>query len=82
MSAVHYDHAAEIWTNNAPTGRFARVLKGQVRDYGGNVIFSGTADECAAYAEKNRPCRLVPTDWQDHGEEVAGADVTWQLVTV
>lgn len=84
MTAVYLNHAAEIWsadpTAAGPTGRFAEVLRGEVQDHGGNVLFAGTADECVAQRYQI-PTRLVPTEWREVAGEVAGADHHWQLVT-
>lgn len=63
MTAIHLAHAAEIFTAAGPTGNVAEVLRGEVRDYGGNVLFAGTADECVANRATWRiPTRLVPTE--------------------
>ena len=83
-TGVHLPHAADIWVNGdvpAPTGQWAEVLEGEVRDYGGDVLFSGTADECVADRAKWRmPTRLVPTRWRRVDAEFVDADVLWQLV--
>jgi hypothetical protein len=81
MNATHQTHAAEIYHLDGPTGDFAEVLRGDVRDHGGNVLFSGSADECVAEAASYRiPVRLVPTEWRRVAGEVVGADYHWQLV--
>jgi len=69
-------HAAEVVNNEGPTGNFVEVLTGEVQDYGGNVLFAGSADECVA--EKWRiPTRLVPKTTRKVNAEVAGADHLW-----
>jgi hypothetical protein len=78
-------HAAEIWSaapqDAGPTGRFAEVLRGQVQDAGGNVLFEGNADDCVAERAAFRgPAKLVPTDWREVNGDVVGADHSWQLV--
>jgi len=79
MTAIHLTHAAELYATDGPTGDHVEVLRGEVQDYGGNVLFAGTADECVA--QKHRiPTRRVPTEWRKVAGEVAGADHTWQLV--
>lgn len=84
-NAVHLTHAAEIWSTDpgaaGPTGDFAMVVRGEVRDHGGNVLFAGTATECAFAQKRLRvPSRLCPTEWREVGCEVTGADYLWQLV--
>ena len=76
MVAFHLKHATEICSKEGSTGRFAEVLTGEVQDYGGNVLFAGSADECVA---KNWriPTRLVPKQTQSVTGEVAGAAYTW-----
>jgi hypothetical protein len=85
MTAIHLDHAAEIWSGGnspGPTGKFAHVLRGEVRDYGGNVLFAGTADQCVRQRKRGLPVRLVPTEWEKVDGDVAGADHgDWQMVT-
>jgi hypothetical protein len=78
MTAVHLTHAAELWTAEGATGRHVEVIRGEVRDHGGNVLFAGTAEECVAKSYRV-PTRLVPTEWREVGE-VAGADHQWQMV--
>lgn len=83
-TATWLRHAAEIWSadpaNAGPTGRFAEVLRGEVRDRGGNVLFAGTADACVAQGYRI-PYRLVPTEWREVAGEVADVEHRWQLVT-
>ena len=80
MTTTYLTHAAELYATDGPTGEHVEVLRGQVEDYGGNVLFAGTADECVA--KKFRvPTRRVPTEWRKVAGDVAGADYTWQLVT-
>ncbi len=86
-TAYHLTHAAEIYgpatslDNAGPTGEWAEVTAGEVRDYGGNVLFSGTADECVRErAEWRIPTRLVPTAWEKFAGDVCGCDHEWQLV--
>lgn len=81
----HLAHAAEIYSADpsgpGPTGEFAEVIRGEVRDHGGNVLFAGSADECVRQAAAWRiPVRLVPTEWRRVELEVSGADHHWQLV--
>lgn len=79
MTTIYLTHAAEIYALDGPTGEHAEVVRGEVRDHGGNVLFAGTADECVE--QKFRiPTRLVPTEWNRVEGEVAGADHLWQLV--
>lgn len=78
-TSYHLTHAAELCSTAGPTGRFVEVLAGEVRDHGGNVLFSGTADECVAQ-QFLFPVRFVPTEWRDVPGEVAGADHTWQWI--
>ena len=81
MRAVFLDHCAEVWSLGGPTGRFARVLSGEVRDAGGNVLFAGSADDCVAFGRRSVPhLRLVPVTWEPVPEEVAGATHNWQCV--
>lgn len=54
MNAIHVTAICEIWTTEGPTGDFAEVLEGEVRDAGGNVLFSGAAVECVKEAAKYR----------------------------
>lgn len=57
------DHASEIYDTFGPTGEYVEVLRGEVRDMGGNVLFSGTAHECAREQRDWRiPTQLVPTE--------------------
>lgn len=77
-AATYLDHAVEIHSSTGPTGEFARVLRGEVRDAGGNVLFAGTADECHAYSlTLCTPTRLVPTSIDVPSRDVCGAAVTW-----
>ncbi len=74
------DHAAPIYLNDNPSGKFVKVIRGQVQDILANVLFSGLADDCAAFSERLRiPFRLVPTSWAAAGEDVF-ADVIWQPI--
>ncbi len=93
MNANYLNHAAELWTTTGPTGDHVEVIRGEVQDYGGNVLFAGTADECLEFDQPNtgrnvRPdrggklTRLIPTEWRRVTGEVAGAKHQWQLVTV
>lgn len=86
QQATHLRHATEIWSGRpqdaGPTGRFAEVLRGQIQDAGGNVLFEGSADACAVERDSYRvPTKLVPTEWRECIGEVVGADHSWQLVT-
>ncbi len=74
--ALWLKHAAEVWAgmpDPGPTGDYAEVTAGEVRDEGGNVLFSGTADDCVR--EKRRlgrlaiKARLVPTEWRNVGDD-------------
>ena len=77
------DHATEIYSETGPTGRFARVLEGKIEDYGGNVLYRGTAAKCAEYQLRLRlPHRLIPTQYEAVEGEVSGADLTWDYVIV
>jgi hypothetical protein len=78
-TAIGLTHAAELWTKEGPTGDHVEVIRGEVQDHGGNVLFAGTADECVA--QKYRvPTRLVPTEWRKVDGEVGHAEYTWELV--
>lgn len=80
-ATIHLTHAAEIYTREGSTGRFAEVVRGEVRDHGGNILFAGTADECVANRGEWRiPVVLVATELRAVAGEVSGADHTWQLV--
>lgn len=79
MTATRLTHAAEIYTPYGPTGRHAEVIRGEVQDHGGNVIFAGTADECVARTYRV-PVRLVPTEWRKADGDVCGADHAWECV--
>lgn len=85
-STTYYlTHAAELYSDKpgdmGPTGDHVEVVCGEVRDYGGVVLFAGTADECVAERAKYRiPTRLTPTEWKPAPGEVSGADHTWQGV--
>lgn len=79
---IHVRHASEICDHDGPTGEFAEVLAGEVCDWGGNVLFAGTPDDCVREQAKYRiPTGLVPTKTRKlaDGERIAGADVTWCL---
>lgn len=81
MNAIHLAHAAELYTTSGPTGRYVEVIRGEVRDYGGNVLFAGSADDCVRDSgEWKLPTRLVPTEWREVAGDVVGADNHWQLV--
>jgi hypothetical protein len=85
-NGVHVPHAADIWATGdcpGPTGQWAEVLFGEVRDHGGNVLFSGTPDECVAVCKSWRggPVRLVPAQWRRVDAEFVDAGVLWQMVT-
>lgn len=54
MAAVHVFAVCEIWEREGPTGDFAEVLEGEVRDAGGNVLFAGSAADCVSEAAKYR----------------------------
>lgn len=47
-AAIHLTHACEIWSEgndwqfSKPTGKYAEVLAGEVRDFVGNTLFAGT----------------------------------------
>lgn len=78
MTTFHLTHAAELCNLTGPTGEFVEVVRGEVRDHGGSVLFAGTADECVAERRGWRvPTRLVPTEWRRVSGEVGGADYTW-----
>lgn len=72
-------HAAELWSNDGPTGKHVEVVSGEIHDAGGNVLFVGTADECVAKRFRV-PTELVPTKWNTIEDDVVGAEHTWQLV--
>ncbi|HEU4342554.1 MAG TPA: hypothetical protein VFU31_13380, partial [Candidatus Binatia bacterium] len=82
---TNYDHLAEIWSSGeapGPTGRYAEVTRGQVQDYGGNVLFAGLPADCRREAATYRMAlRLVPLEWHDVGEHVASDLPLWLLVT-
>lgn len=75
-------HAAEIWNRDGePTGNFAEVMRGQVQDVGGNVLYEGSADECVWERQSFRvPTQLVPTAWVTFHGDVTEANHCWQLV--
>ncbi len=78
-------HAAEIWfadpASAGPTGDHAEVIRGEVRDAGGNVLYAGPAGQCTIRAAKYiQPTTLVPTGWRRVEGEVSGATHTWQPV--
>lgn len=78
ISATYLDHAVELFSSTGPTGEFARVLRGEVQDAGGNVLFAGSADDCHAFSLTVRvPSRLVATSVGTPLRNVCGADVTW-----
>lgn len=77
---VAVKHAAEMWTAEGAIGNHVEVLAGEVRDYGGNMLFAGSADDCVYQAGLwELPTRLVPTEWREVGE-IVSADHTWQMV--
>lgn len=76
---LYVTHAAQVVTKEGPTGRYVEVLVGEVQDYGGNVLFHGTADECVE-AKFRVPTRLVPKAWRSAAVEIAGAEHTWAWV--
>lgn len=78
MTSIWLTHAAEVCDADGPTGRYVEVVAGEVRDYGGNVLYAGTADACVRKRTRYRtPTRLVPTETRPVAGHVAGADVTW-----
>ena len=84
MTAIHLTHAAELHAVDGPTGRHVEVIRGELHDAGGNVLFAGTADECVEKVESFRlVTSLVPTEWQKvpEGTQVAGATHLWDCVT-
>lgn len=76
-------YLAEIWVGGpvpGPTGRFARVLEGEIQDHGGNVLFSGEADACSLRARHYRILvLLVPTRWEEHGD-TNSEEPLWQPI--
>ena len=79
---LHVDHACEIFSADGPTGRFAEVLAGEVQDYGANVLFAGTPDECVAAQRRMRvPSILVPTVTRDaeSGTAIVSGNRNWSL---
>jgi hypothetical protein len=80
-AATYTDHATEIYSASGPTGRFARVLTGELRDAGGNVLFAGSAAACVQARRKWRsPTVLVPVTTECVGT-ILGADCSdWQCV--
>jgi len=84
-TAIHLTHACEIWSEgndwqfSGPTGKYAEVLAGEVRDFGGNTLFAGTADECVATKWRVSTV-LTPTDWRPVAGTVAGCDHQWGWV--
>jgi len=79
--AKYVKHAAELWVKDGPSGKHVDVIHGEVHDAGGNVLFAGPADQCAAKRYRI-PTSLVPTKWNAIAEEVVGADHVWQMVDV
>lgn len=80
---TYVEHVAEIWAlgDPGPTGRFVRVLTGQMKDYRGNIIFSGTADECAREQRTWRfPTLLDPLTWEAVDGDVTSDGPQWLLV--
>lgn len=77
MNATHLDHAAEVYANDGPTGSLVEVIRGDVRDYGNNVLFSGSAEECVSKKFRVQT-RLVPTEWKK--SDATSAETMWQLV--
>lgn len=80
-TAIHLTHACEIWSDDArgPTGKHAEVLAGEVRDFGGNTLFAGTADECVETKWRVSTV-LTPTDWRPVAGIVAGCVHQWGWV--
>lgn len=80
-TAIYLTHACEIWSDDTlgPTGKYAEVLAGEVRDFGGNTLFAGTADECAATSWRVSAV-MVPTDWRPVAGTVAGCKHQWGMV--
>lgn len=79
-TAIWLDHSAELYSLTGPTGRHVRVLRGEVHDAGGNVLFAGSADDCQRQVWRVYT-RLVPTQWERVEQVVAGADfANWQCV--
>lgn len=78
IASIWLTHAAEVCDATGPTGRLVSVVAGEVRDYGGNVLFAGPADKCVRKRAGYRiPTRLVPTETRPVAGDVAGADTTW-----
>lgn len=75
----YIDHAAEIVAADGPTGDFAHVFAGEVRDAGGNVLFSGAPNDCVAFRAAWRAgvTHLVPTSWTVALGYVVQAGVYW-----
>ena len=81
--AIYLDNAAEIYTQEGPTGEFAEVTHGRVEDAGGNLLFSGTANQCVRQLRNRYGGErvLVPTAWKRVVGPVVGArNHQWQFV--
>lgn len=81
---IHVEHASEVWSSDpktpGPTGRFVEVLEGELQDYGGNVLVSGSAGFVhLRQSHLHGPTRLVPTKTKKHDCEISGRFL-WQLV--
>lgn len=71
-------HATELYDRHGPTGNCVTVLAGQVVDYGGNVLFSGTADECAEAQTRFRiATQLNPTKVRRDSNDWEQSRVKW-----
>lgn len=71
-------HATELYDRHGPTGHFVTVLAGQVVDYGGNVLFEGTAAECAEAQTRFRiPTQLNPTKVRRDSDEWESSLAKW-----
>lgn len=75
MTATHVKHATERVTYEGPTGVFEEVVRGEVQDHGGNVLFAGTPDQCVAKTFRV-PTILVPTETRGR-LFIASADHMW-----
>jgi hypothetical protein len=75
---IYVRHCAEVIGLQGPTGELVEVLEGKIQDYGGNVLFSGTADECVKQEHRYRiPIRRIPTVVRHHLDTIAEADHHW-----
>ena len=77
-TAIHLTHAIEVCVcdKGITTSSFAEVLHGEVQDWGGNILFSGTPDECVT-KKWLTPTKLVATHWRAVDGEVGGSDHQW-----